>query len=256
MSCLHSFPIICKWVPNIYWHVFDNFRFHRRHILMFSENHGIDYPPVVSQANNLRGMLLGMVDDPRVVLIKLADRLHNMRTMYVILGFSILCSLLCWFYSLQPQSLINYPTLVYAIFIDCVFPSIWQQPFESSRCIDIIRQSTSIWTNMFYYWNAPLTSWWFQIVAILCIFCILLKAVFQLCSSHSQSWSCCSRDIGCLVLTCFSIGCLGFESWARRFMLCCPSGFYSGIYCLWKCYSLLNTTLLMYSSLSTARWTL
>jgi (p)ppGpp synthase/HD superfamily hydrolase len=43
----------------------------------------IDYPPVVSQANNLRAMLLGMVDDPRVVLIKLADRLHNMRTMYV-----------------------------------------------------------------------------------------------------------------------------------------------------------------------------
>uniref|UniRef100_A0A0E0CQ74 GTP diphosphokinase n=1 Tax=Oryza meridionalis TaxID=40149 RepID=A0A0E0CQ74_9ORYZ len=33
------------------------------------------------EANNLRGMLLGMVDDPRVVLIKLADRLHNMRTM-------------------------------------------------------------------------------------------------------------------------------------------------------------------------------
>uniref|UniRef100_A0A0E0NJN5 GTP diphosphokinase n=1 Tax=Oryza rufipogon TaxID=4529 RepID=A0A0E0NJN5_ORYRU len=36
------------------------------------------------EANNLRGMLLGMVDDPRVVLIKLADRLHNMRTIYAL----------------------------------------------------------------------------------------------------------------------------------------------------------------------------
>lgn len=36
------------------------------------------------EANNLRVMLLGMVDDPRVVLIKLADRLHNMRTLYVL----------------------------------------------------------------------------------------------------------------------------------------------------------------------------
>ncbi|KAL6911780.1 hypothetical protein ACP4OV_000585 [Aristida adscensionis] len=44
----------------------------------------IDYPLVVSQANNLRVMLLGMVDDPRVVLIKLADRLHNMRTIYAL----------------------------------------------------------------------------------------------------------------------------------------------------------------------------
>ncbi|KAA0061364.1 putative GTP pyrophosphokinase [Cucumis melo var. makuwa] len=35
-------------------------------------------------ANKLRVMLLGMVDDPRVVLIKLADRLHNMRTIYAL----------------------------------------------------------------------------------------------------------------------------------------------------------------------------
>ncbi|OVA12056.1 HD/PDEase domain [Macleaya cordata] len=36
------------------------------------------------EANNLRVMLLGMVDDPRVVLIKLADRLHNMRTIHAL----------------------------------------------------------------------------------------------------------------------------------------------------------------------------
>lgn len=36
------------------------------------------------EASNLRGMLLGMIDDPRVVLIKLADRLHNMRTIYAL----------------------------------------------------------------------------------------------------------------------------------------------------------------------------
>lgn len=36
------------------------------------------------EASNLQVMLLGMVDDPRVVLIKLADRLHNMRTIYAL----------------------------------------------------------------------------------------------------------------------------------------------------------------------------
>ncbi|XP_030463458.1 uncharacterized protein LOC115683159 isoform X1 [Syzygium oleosum] len=36
------------------------------------------------EADNLRIMLLGMVDDPRVVLVKLADRLHNMRTIYAL----------------------------------------------------------------------------------------------------------------------------------------------------------------------------
>lgn len=37
--------------------------------------------------DDLRMMLLGMVNDPRVVLIKLADRLHNMRTMCFLFPF-------------------------------------------------------------------------------------------------------------------------------------------------------------------------
>jgi len=44
--------------------------------------HGQAMPSKDAQV--LRSLVLGMIDDPRVVIIKLADRLHNMRTLYAL----------------------------------------------------------------------------------------------------------------------------------------------------------------------------
>lgn len=57
-------------------------RRHRRKSAERNTSESADLAP--AEVDNLRAMLLGMVNDPRVLLIKLADRLHNMRTIYAL----------------------------------------------------------------------------------------------------------------------------------------------------------------------------
>lgn len=57
-------------------------RRHRRKSAERDTSESADLAP--AEIDNLRAMLLGMVNDPRVLLIKLADRLHNMRTIYAL----------------------------------------------------------------------------------------------------------------------------------------------------------------------------
>ena len=64
------------------------------------------------QANNLRVMLLGMVDDPRVVLIKLADRLHNMRTMYALFK-KIQIFFMFWYQSGKRKDLLSLICIIF-----------------------------------------------------------------------------------------------------------------------------------------------
>jgi (p)ppGpp synthase/HD superfamily hydrolase len=88
--------LVNAWVQTKYQHLLTKLLWDARKVYKTAFwKPWFDYPLVVSQANNLRVMLLGMVDDPRVVLIKLADRLHNMRTMYATLALSSLFSMSC-----------------------------------------------------------------------------------------------------------------------------------------------------------------
>ncbi|XP_052879915.1 uncharacterized protein LOC108463915 isoform X2 [Gossypium arboreum] len=72
--CIHTGRILAMLVPST------GLRLLRRHRRINVNQSTLSH----EEANNLRVMLLGMVDDPRVVLIKLADRLHNMRTIYAL----------------------------------------------------------------------------------------------------------------------------------------------------------------------------
>ncbi|TYH35485.1 hypothetical protein ES332_D13G195800v1 [Gossypium tomentosum] len=72
--CIHTGRILAMLVPST------GLRLLRRHRRINVNQSTLSH----EEANNLRVMLLGMVDDPRVVLIKLADHLHNMRTIYAL----------------------------------------------------------------------------------------------------------------------------------------------------------------------------
>ncbi|KAG6548308.1 hypothetical protein Mapa_010174 [Marchantia paleacea] len=57
----------------------------RRHRRITADQNSTESSGLSSaEVDSLRVMLLGMINDPRVVLIKLADRLHNMRTIYAL----------------------------------------------------------------------------------------------------------------------------------------------------------------------------
>lgn len=144
------------------------------------------------QANNIRVMLLGMVDDPRVVLIKLADRLHNMRTMY--------CGSLLHICMFQTAAHVCHTLFLQCCEIFIIFTSrvfLLHITVFHSFALQMFRNQPIVFRG--FYKSGP-------------YFLLAYQIFLQICSASSQSPSCCTGNISYLVFTCVPIRPLGPES--------------------------------------------
>ncbi|CAI5944443.1 unnamed protein product, partial [Closterium sp. NIES-65] len=158
--------------------------------------HSPPAPPLViitchDQVDSLRMMLLGMVNDPRVVLIKLADRLHNMRTMVMPSSGGA--------DKAGRQDRLHNMRTIYAL--------------KDSKARAVAQETLSIWCSL-----ASL----FCLLPILSYSLRLLPPPLspsQLRTEGQQGTGSGTGDAVCLVLPRLSPRCVGRESRARRLML-------------------------------------